>query len=162
MIRLRPITAGDIAAIKQWPHYGPGFEQMDYCLRDNGWLDEFADRPDAVTFAAEQDGQVIAFSLLNKTSAEKAEFRVALHPDRVGKGLGATVTAATLAAAFEEIGLERVFLIVRKSNPRAARLYDRIGFLRTGESVHTIQGTEIEFIDMELPRKAFRYQERRQ
>lgn len=45
MIKLRPIRTDDIAEIKNWPVYVDGFEQMDYALRDNGWIDEFWNRP---------------------------------------------------------------------------------------------------------------------
>ncbi len=42
MIQLRPIIPEDISEIN-WPPYLGGFEQMDYALRNNGWLDEFRD-----------------------------------------------------------------------------------------------------------------------
>jgi diamine N-acetyltransferase len=35
----------DIAAITHWPPCGAGFVQMDYALRENGWLEEFSEKP---------------------------------------------------------------------------------------------------------------------
>jgi hypothetical protein len=52
MIELRPLRADDVAEIKKWPRYSGGFEQMDYAVRDNGWIDEFRGKPDARIYAA--------------------------------------------------------------------------------------------------------------
>ena len=45
IVNLRSITAEDIARIKKWPVYLDGFEQMDYALREHGWLDEYWNKP---------------------------------------------------------------------------------------------------------------------
>ncbi len=156
MMKLRPIKLEDIAEIKKWPPYTGGFEQMDYALRDDGWLDEFRDRPKTWIYAVELNKRLIGFSLLSITSGEEAEFRIAIHPDWTGKGLGREVTIATLQTGFRPLNLDGVHLIVRKSNPRASKLYKSIGFSATGESVHTIQGKAIEFTDMNMTKEQFR------
>jgi len=115
MIALRSIFPGDIAKIKKWPPYRGGFEQMDYALRDNGWLDEFRDRDDTRIFAAELNERLVGFSLLSTAAAGDAEFRIAIHPKWTGKGLGTEVTRATLQAGFGRQALSRVHLIVRKT-----------------------------------------------
>jgi diamine N-acetyltransferase len=155
MTKLRPISAEDIAEIKKWPPYGGGFEQMDYALRDNGWLDEFRDRSKTWIYAVELNNRVIGFSLLSITAGEDAEFRIAIHSGWTGKGLGREVTLATLKNGFGQLNVAKIHLIVRKNNPRASKLYKNIGFAATGESVHTIQGTRIEFIDMNITREQF-------
>lgn len=155
MIELRPLTPEDIAEINSWPAYADGFAQMDYALRARGWLDEFSGRPGTTIYIAESDGQAVGFSILSIAGEGDAEFRIAIHPHRLGKGVGREVTLATLRAGFMLLGLDRIHLIVRKTNPRAARLYERVGFAQRGESVHAIQGEPIEFIDMDLTRKTF-------
>ncbi len=155
MIELRPITAGDVDEIKRWPAYSNGFEQMDYALRDKGWLDEFRDRPQTSVYAVTTEGRMVGFCLLGVTGEDDAEFRIALHRDQTGKGTGRKATLATLERGFRELGLDRVHLIVRKNNPRALRLYESVGFLRTGESIHRIQGKEIEFINMAMTRDQY-------
>ncbi len=153
MVHLRPITSADIAEINKWPPYERDFAQMDYSLREKGWLDEFYDKLHVRLYAIESDKGVVGFTLLNFTGKEEAEFRVALHPLEVGKGLGEEATRSTLQIGFDQFGLKRIYLIVRKSNPRAARLYERVGFTKSGESVHTIQGQRIEFIDLDITRE---------
>ncbi len=154
-IRLTPITPANAGEIKKWPAYTGGFEQMDYALRENGWIDEFQNKAGSSIYAAKANGKLIGFSLLGKTSDDEAEFRIAVHPLRVGQGLGGKIAVQTLEKGFKELGLKRITLIVRKNNHRASRLYERLGFSRTGESVHVVRGEEIEFIDMEIGREKF-------
>ncbi len=157
MIKLRTIRPEDVAEIKKWPAYTDGFEQMDYALRDNGWIDEFWNRPHTWFYVAEANKQVIGFSLLSITSGGQAEFRIAMHPNETGKGLGRQLTLATLNEGFRESNLKRIQLIVRKNNPRAAMLYKSVGFTKTGESIHTIQGKPVEFINMEMTKDKFNF-----
>lgn len=155
MIALRPIGIEDIAAIKNWPVYVDGFEQMDYALREHGWLDEFWQLPDTLIYIAELNKQAIGFSLLGTTSEGEAEFRIAIHPLWTGKGLGKKVTLATLKTGFRQLHLNRIHLIVRKNNSRAAKLYESLEFANVGESIHTIQGKRIEFKDMAMTKQKF-------
>jgi RimJ/RimL family protein N-acetyltransferase len=154
MIQLRSIKPEDITETKKWPPYGGGFEQMNYALRDNGWLDEFKDRPGTWIYAVALNDRMIGFSLLSVTD-DDAEFRIAIHPDWTGKGMGRKVTLATLKTGFRHLNLDKIHLIVRKNNPLASKLYTSIGFVTAGESVHTIQGKVIEFIDMNMSKEQF-------
>ncbi len=154
MIRLRPIRTDDIAEIKNWPVYVDGFEQMDYALRDNGWIDEFWNRPNTWIYIAEVNEQIIGFSLLSMTTDREAEFRIAVHPRWTGKGLGKQVALAALNTGFRQLNLKKIHLIVRKNRP-AAKLYESIGFIKSGESIHTIQGKRIVFFDMTIPIEKF-------
>jgi diamine N-acetyltransferase len=155
MIDLRPLRTEDAAEIGAWPAYGNGFEQMDYALREHGWLSVYMGRPNTWIYVADFNKQAIGFSLLSVTSEGTAEFRIALHPLWTGKGLGREVTLATLKAGFQELNLDKVYLIVRKNNHRAARLYKKIGLTLTGESVHAIQGKPVVFNDMAITREEF-------
>ena len=155
MIKLRSITAEDVAKIKTWPAYEDGFEQMDYALRDKGWIDEFRNNPDTLIYGAEEEGRIIGFSLLAMSAPGEAEFRIAIHPLLTGKGLGRQITLATLQEGFRHHMLNKVHLIVRKNNPRAAKLYESVGFKKTAESIHVIQGKPVEFEDMDMAKEEF-------
>ncbi len=155
MVELRLIREEDITEINNWPDYIDDFAQMNYALREHGWLDEFSRRPKTWIYIADLDKQVVGFSLLSITADGKAEFRIAMHPRWTGKGLGREVTLATLKTGFQQLNLDRIYLIVRKNNHRAAKLYENIGFTMTGESVHAIHGKFIEFIDMDMTKGKF-------
>lgn len=89
MIQLRNLVPDDMVVVSGWPPYPPEFEDLDYALRNNGWLTEYRNKPDTWCFAVEQAGQLIAFTILSKTANAEAEFRIALRADRTGQGLGA-------------------------------------------------------------------------
>lgn len=57
------------------------------------------------------------------------EFRIAIfNKDLCGKGIGYKATLEVLRVAFEELKLHRVELEVFDYNPRAKRMYEKVGF----------------------------------
>jgi diamine N-acetyltransferase len=148
MITLRPLAANDVAAIQGWPSYPAEFEELDYALRSNGWLAEHMNQPGSRIYLAEQDGESIAFTILSRTGAAEAEFRIALRADRIGQGLGEVISSMTLAKGFAEMQLASIHLIVRKDNLRAIRLYLRLGFTEHGECLKTVNGKQASFLSM--------------
>jgi len=150
MIKFRDLDLDDVSSIKNWPPYPPEFVDLDYALRKDGWLDEYLTKPGARCFAIEHAGELVAFTILSVTEEAKAEFRIALRADKTGQGLGGAITAMTLAKGFDEIGLARIHLIVRKNNPRAIRLYTRLGFTERGECLKNINEKQTHFLIMEI------------
>ena len=150
MIRLRELRDSDMAEIREWPAYSGDMEQMDYALRDGGWLEEFRNKPEVGCYAAVDGDELIGFSILAGTGPAEAEFRIALRADRTGQGLGGAVTSLTLQKGFAEPGLSRIHLIVRKNNMRGIRLYQRLGFTTSGECLKEIQGIMVDFLAMEI------------
>ncbi|MHB8348514.1 MAG: GNAT family N-acetyltransferase [Acidiferrobacterales bacterium] len=146
----RRLGAGDAARIAHWPAYPGEFADLDYALRPNGWLNEFQDKPDAHCFVAEESGEPVAFTVLAATGDAQAEFRIALRADKIGSGLGMRLASETLAVGFGELELSRIHLVVRQNNPRAIRLYERLGFLRQGECCKTFNGKPVRFLVMDL------------
>lgn len=154
-ICLAAMRPEEIAAIGQWPSYEGVHAQMDYALRDGGWLAHFCGDGGNHCYAARLDGVCVGFSLLIRQGMTEAELRIAVHPLLVGQGLGAAIMAKTLAAGFGELGFAAIWLIVRKNNPIARRLYARCGFQLLGETGRTIQGQAVEFFRMRLSRAQY-------
>ena len=152
---LRPLTDEDRAVIRRWPSYPDDMAQMDYAVRENGWLDEFRSRPDACIYAVYEGTELIGFTLLARTGADEAEVRIAIRPDRTGRGLGGDIMGQTLRTGFQTLGLSRIHLIVRTNNLRGIRLYRRLGFVEQGAVRKAIQGVMVEFIRMGLDRADF-------
>lgn len=155
MITLSPITTDDITEIKTWPPYKNGFAQMDYAVRDDGWLDEFTNRPNTWIYAALFENRTAGFSLLSCPVGGIAEFRIAVHPRLTGRGIGRKIAQATLETGFGKLHRVRIYLIVRKNNHPAMNLYESLGFKKIRESIHTIQGQPIDFFDMDITREDF-------
>ncbi|MDO9053076.1 MAG: GNAT family N-acetyltransferase [Gallionella sp.] len=154
-IQLRSFIEKDGITIEQWPAYPLEFEDLDYALRKDGWIAEFRGQPDTCVYAAEQSGELIAFTILSLTERCEAEFRIALRADKAGKGLGRIITAKTLEIGFDETGLKRIHLIVRKNNPRAINLYQQQNFSHCGECQMMVNNSQTDFLMMELLRKDF-------
>ena len=155
MMRLRSLSGSDINQIGQWPPYPGDMEQMDYALREKGWLDEFWQKPDTSCYAVEEDGDLIGFTILAKTGEKDTEFRIALRADKTGLGLGESITCMTLQKGFDDLGLHRIHLIVRKNNVRGIKLYQRLGFVDRGECQKEIQGTPVDFWLMDIYREEY-------
>lgn len=154
-VELRALAEHDVALIRRWPPYPPEFEELDYALRADGWLNEYRSKPDTWCFAAEQSGDVVAFTILSKIDKEAAEFRVALRADATGRGLGAAVTSKTLSEAFSKLGFLKIHLIVRENHARAIRLYLGLGFVEKEKTIKNINQKLVRFCVMELNKDAF-------
>jgi len=149
-ISMRDLQSSDLIKIHHWPPYPPEFEELDYALRDNGWLAEFHGKADARIFVVEQAGEIIAFSLLAYTGRAEAEFRIALRADKLGQGLGRTITSLTLHEGFSKMNLSRIDLIVRKNNSRAILLYQHVGFKTYSECEKFVNGKKVPFLAMSI------------
>jgi RimJ/RimL family protein N-acetyltransferase len=152
---LYPIEKNDLAAIYRWPAYEKAHAQMDYALRENGWLDTYCSGSGNACYAAKIDGVCIGFSLLIQKGPAEAEFRIAIHPDYLGSGYGGKIMEETLVAGFAERQLETITLIVRKNNPIAQRLYEKRGFILEGETTEIIQGEPTDFYVMKMRKEHF-------
>lgn len=155
MIELRVIEAADVTVIQNWASYPPEFEDLDYALRDNGWLAEYWNKADTWVCVAEQAGEIVAFTILSKTDEAEAEFRIALRVDKIGQGLGGAITSMTLAKGFVEIKLACIHLVVRRNNPRAIRLYKRAGFTESGECLKHVNVKQVNFLTMVISRESY-------
>jgi len=155
MIALRPLRQEDIPVIKSWPLYPPEFAMLDYALRNGGWLDEYGGRTGTEILVAEDGSGMIGFSILAKKDGSSAEFRLALHPHRLGQGLGKAVALRTLIRGFRDPAVETISLIVRKNNPRAQRLYGSLRFHACGECTELVNGEQVPFLQMEIERTSF-------
>lgn len=154
-VLLRNLLPDDISTIINWPSYPPCFEELDYALRKRGWLSEYFDKPDTKCYAVEHSGELTGFAILSKTSKTEAEFRIALRPDKTGKGLGKIITLIVLKDGFMNMNIDRIHLIVRKNNPRAIRLYESIGFTERGECTKEIVGRQTAFLIMDIYDKQY-------
>jgi diamine N-acetyltransferase len=155
MITLRPLRNEDIPHIKAWPSYPEEFRDLDYCLRDGGWLDEYREKPGTEILVAMDQGEIAGFSILSRDGRGGVEFRIALHPGRIGSGAGRIILRRTLEYCFADMSISKVRLIVRKNNLRAQRLYLSVKFHATGECTEEIQGHAVQFFTMEIERRTF-------
>lgn len=79
-------------------------------------------------------GAVVGEVVLNEydANAESANFRTLFGPAGRGRGLGTEAARLILGYGFEAIGLHRIGLDVFAFNPRAQRVYEKVGFVVEG------------------------------
>lgn len=87
-----------------------------------------------------------------------ALFRIVIgEKDVWGRGYGTEATRLIAEQAFEEMGLSAIRLEVFSHNDRARAVYERVGFVVTGEHVEWVhrRRTQLRVIEMRLDREEF-------
>lgn len=109
--------APDEAVLRQW-----------YSTRD-----QQDDRLD-LAIVDNASGRCVGEVVLNEWEERNAScnFRILVGPGGRDRGLGTEATRLVLAHAFEVLALHRVGLEVYAFNPRAQRVYEKVGFVREG------------------------------
>lgn len=152
MVRLRPIEARD--AERAWESV-----QDPEAMRLTGttatftreqideWTATISDRPDrfdwAITPGLQRNGEYVSDDMIGEIvlndideTLRSASLRLALLPNYRGRGYGREAIFEVLKFAFGEpddgLGLHRVGLDVLAINPRAAMLYESLGFREEG------------------------------
>ncbi|MFF8829674.1 GNAT family N-acetyltransferase [Streptomyces sp. NPDC015131] len=79
-------------------------------------------------------GQTVGEVVLNEWDEPNGScnFRTLVGPRGRGRGLGTEAVRLVLAHGFERLGLHRISLGVYAFNPRAIRVYEKVGFVREG------------------------------
>lgn len=100
------------------------------------WYGSRGDHPDRLDLALvdRASGDVVGELVFTDWDEpnRSALFRVAIGPKGRDRGLGTEAIRLFLAYGFEDVGLNRVWLGVYTFNPRAIRVYERVGFVREG------------------------------
>ncbi|MEU4443849.1 GNAT family protein [Actinosynnema sp. NPDC050801] len=141
LVVLRPVTAADLPALmpmlldEDVARLTGSHGELDEA-RLRAWYETRGRQGDRLDLAVVEraTGEVVGEAVLNDWDAanESCGFRVALVPGAVGRGLGTEATRLIVGHGFEYLGLHRVSLEVYASNPRARRVYEKVGFVAEG------------------------------
>ncbi|MFJ5263757.1 GNAT family N-acetyltransferase [Streptomyces sp. NPDC088387] len=139
---LRPFTAADadtVWEILQDPEvlrftFEPSSElSLD---RVRSWYATRSEQPDRLDLAVTDraTGEVVGEVVLNEWDPHRrgCNFRTLMGPRGRGRGLGTEATRLIVGHGFEELGLHRISLEVYGDNPRARRVYEKVGFVVEG------------------------------
>lgn len=118
------------------------------------FLTRQAGSQDDVMLLAKADGKVVGNASLNRfprRMSHRGEVSVAVAREYWGQGIGRRLLESLLVFA-REAGMEILDLQVRGDNLRAIRLYEKLGFQKTGShpAFFKIEGEEIPFVYMVL------------
>jgi diamine N-acetyltransferase len=84
--------------------------------------------------ASDDDEYLGTISLKNIVFESKnAEYAIAMRQKAIGTGAALEGTKSLIEIAFQQLGIEKVYLNVLSENKRAIRFYEKIGFVKEGE-----------------------------
>ncbi|MGH8876084.1 MAG: GNAT family N-acetyltransferase [Stackebrandtia sp.] len=100
------------------------------------WAASRGDTDDRLDLAVidRASGDCVGEVVLNQWDPDNRSccFRTLLGGDGRGRGFGTEATRLIVGYGFEKLGLHRVWLTVYAFNPRAQRVYEKVGFVREG------------------------------
>jgi RimJ/RimL family protein N-acetyltransferase len=106
-------------------------------VEQSAWFESVIKNPHAVWFAVEDStSKLLGTCCLVDIDwvARHAELRVRIgEKDAWGNGVGTETCALLVRHAFDALNLERVWLRVLDSNPRAQHVYEKLGFVVEGQ-----------------------------
>jgi RimJ/RimL family protein N-acetyltransferase len=101
-----------------------------------GWYSVLNTQPDRLDLAVvdRASGQAVGEAVLNDWNEgnRACNFRILLGPRGRDRGLGTEATRLIIGYGFERLGLHRIELLVYAFNPRARRVYEKVGFVVEG------------------------------
>ncbi|WP_435897261.1 GNAT family N-acetyltransferase [Streptomyces tsukubensis] len=149
-VTLRPFTEADVpvmAAILDDPEVlrftgsaddasGPGAADPQATAALHTWYTSRNDQHDRLDLAVvdRTSGRVVGEVVLHEwdPTNRNCRFRTLIGPEGRGRGLGTEATRLIVDHGFEHIGLHRIVLSVFAFNPRARRVYEKVGFVAEG------------------------------
>lgn len=135
-VSLRKFTAADIPNKVRWINDDSNNTYLHYDLplqieKTQLWFEAVKDKTDRYDAVIEADGVSIGvIGLLNIDSVNfKAEYYITLgEASYKRKGLSYLASKQLLKYAFEELGVNKVYLNVDSDNVAACSLYEKLGF----------------------------------
>lgn len=141
LVTLRPLDEGDydaLGAAMDDPETRrlTGSAHRPSEERARQWLRTRKDQPDRLDLAVvdRAGGECVGEAVLNEwdEANESCNFRILIGPAGQGRGLGTEATRLIVGYGFAELGLHRISLEVFAFNPRARRVYEKVGFVAEG------------------------------
>jgi RimJ/RimL family protein N-acetyltransferase len=150
-LSLRPLGPGDCERLLRWIeteddlYQWSGARSFSWPL-DRGQLLRDLDAsggPRMLFAAVAEDGELAGHVMLDCNHHHRHGLigRVAIAPDRRGRGLGSALMRATVRHGFDELGLHRLQLAVYTFNATAIACYRSVGFVVEGESRGAARGS---------------------
>ncbi len=164
-MKLRILEKKDIPLMLEWMHDEESLQYFRFdtvhmteekaaAFIENSQTEE--NRHYAVAGDADEYLGTISLKQIDRDSGS-AEYAVVLRKCARGNGTAADAADALMRLAFGELGLNRIYLNVYRDNARAIRFYEKLGFVRFGETerIRDAAGEEKELIWYEFRKEDF-------
>ncbi|MCR5849061.1 MAG: GNAT family N-acetyltransferase [Lachnospiraceae bacterium] len=163
-VSIRPITYDDTEDIIRWRNSDSvrsRFIDKRLFTKESHerWLKEYVEKGKAAQFIILLDGKSVGSVYLRDIDmAEKcAEYGIFIGEESArGKGAGTKSAKLILEYGFFTLGLDKIFLRVKKDNQGAIKSYEKAGFVFNGRTETVVLEDETaEMVFMELEKKDF-------
>ena len=140
-IKIRRIIAEDTDNIIKWRNsldVRKYFIDQNVLTKENheNWLKNYVDKGLVSQFIIECDDIAVGSTFIKNIDKNRldGEFGIFIgNTNYVKKGVGKQSIKLILAHAFDDLGLKRVYLRVRKDNDLAIKSYEKCGFVKCDE-----------------------------
>lgn len=152
VVRLRPLTDRDAAAVSAWRYEAP------WSVYDGSDVDPVSAEK-GYRAISDREGRFLGFvctgadARVAGLAAEPGvlDVGVGLDPSLVGRGLGASIIDPVLDAIAEETGTGALRAVVQSWNERSLRLCARLGFREARRHVAKEATGDVEYVVMVKP-----------
>jgi [ribosomal protein S18]-alanine N-acetyltransferase len=141
----------DAEAVAEWRYPAPfSFYDASADPNDLAELLDPALRGAGYESVRNESGDLVGFFQFKQNRPDAIEIGLGLRPDLTGRGRGAAFIEAGLRRVRARFGTTRIVLSVATFNRRAITVYERAGFTPVRTYMHSTNGGEWEFLEMEL------------
>ena len=143
--------------IDAWKRAGPGAlgwtgasEDTIQEISSGEYLKKLVSNPKMKVFSSEEDGEITGFAVnrvLDESTMELAGMIV--REDLLGKGIGSLLLSKCVEFA-KEAGFVNIVVKTETSNERAINFYVKKGFVRLGDAVETVEGSNVALVTLKL------------
>lgn len=163
-VLIRPINYDDTENIIKWRNsdyvrFHFIYQELFTKESHEKWMKNMVETGKVAQFIILLDGEAVGSVYLRDIDKEEksAEYGIFIGEESArGKGVGTESARLILKYAFEEAGLEHIFLRVFADNKGAVKSYEKAGFVKNGKSeMITLNGKLQEVIFMSLEKEDF-------
>jgi len=149
--RFAAMSQEDAEAIAEWRYPEPfSFYDASADPDDLAELLDPALRGAGYESVRNESDELVGFFQFKQNRPDVLEIGLGLRPDLTDRGLGGTFIEAGLRRARARFGPTPIVLSVATFNRRAVTVYERAGFVAVRTYMHSTNGGEWEFLEMEL------------
>ncbi|MCL2388301.1 MAG: GNAT family N-acetyltransferase, partial [Defluviitaleaceae bacterium] len=103
-------------------------------------------------FSCYQNDQLVAWYSIEILDVNKIELGLGMKPEHTGKGFGVDFINSAMDHICSKYCTKEFVLSVASFNKRAIKVYEKVGFTKTGVFIQNTNGGDYEFIKMSLLR----------
>lgn len=136
---IRKLDIQDLEVRVEWMNHPKVYSSMHYEIpvtleNTKKWFEKNMSNKNRVDFSFEVDGVLVAMGGLTGIdfNLNKAELYIFVNPNEQKTGLGTQAVRLLCQYGFEQLNLNKIFLLTNEDNYAARKVYEKCGFKLEG------------------------------